>query len=150
MLEIKKPTLDKNDKSSRSEMKAILEALNRTQAVIQFNAEGIILDANPNFLNALGYSLSEIVGRHHCIFVESGFEYSQEYKQFWSDLRQGKPQVKEFKRIDKWGCEMWVQGSYDPIFDNEGKVTKIIQYATDITNKVLKKANSISQLDAIN
>lgn len=126
----------------------IVNAINTTQAVIQFSLDGRIEHANENFLNLMGYQLQEVQGKHHSIFVEPGTANSAAYQQFWADLRCGKSQTAEFKRIAKSGKEVWIQASYTPIIKN-GKVQKVIKFASDVTEQVAKQANFESQLQAI-
>lgn len=135
---------------SSNETDSVLAALDRSQAVIQFSPDGTILTANENFLTAMGYTLEEIKGRHHSMFVEPGYEASQEYKAFWDDLRHGKYQAREYKRLAKGGREVWIQASYNPLVNASGKVTKIIKYATDITAQTLQNADYRGQIDAVN
>lgn len=113
-----------------------LNAISRTQAIIEFTTTGEILTANENFLSCLGYSLSEIKGKHHSMFCETHFSASQEYRAFWSRLASGEPVAAEFKRIGKGGKVVWIQASYNPIFDADGKVFKVVKFATDITERV--------------
>ena len=108
-------------------------AINKSQAVIQFAMDGTVLDANENFLSALGYRLEEIKGRHHSMFVEEAFRQSADYKEFWARLNRGEYQAAEYKRIGKGGKEVWIQASYNPILDLNGKPLKVVKYATDIT-----------------
>lgn len=110
-----------------------LDAISKSQAVIQFNMDGTILEANANFLNAVGYSLEEIKGRHHRMFVEPAEAQSPEYAQFWESLREGKFDARVYKRFGKGGKEIWIQASYNPIFDMSGKPFKVVKYATDVT-----------------
>ncbi|GAA0675820.1 PAS domain S-box protein [Rheinheimera tangshanensis] len=126
----------------------ILNAINATQAVIQFSLDGRIEHANSNFLDLMGYQLHEVQGKHHSIFVEPGTANSAAYQQFWADLREGKSQTAEFKRIAKSGREVWIRASYTPIVKN-GKVHKVIKFASDVTEQVAKQANFESQLQAI-
>lgn len=140
----------KTPKSDNSEQTAILKALNASQAVIQFKVDGTILDANENFLNTLGYELSEIKGKHHSMFVEPALVNSNEYKEFWQALGRGEYQAKEYKRIGKGGKEIWIQASYNPILERNGTVSKVIKYATDITEQVMQNADFSGQIDAIN
>lgn len=126
----------------------IVNAINKTQAVIQFSLDGKIEHANQNFLSLMGYQLPEVIGKHHRIFVEPCTVNSAGYQQFWADLRSGKSQTAEFKRLTKSGKEVWIQASYTPIVKN-GKVQNIIKFATDITEQVLKQADFESQLAAI-
>ncbi|MEI8146103.1 MAG: PAS domain-containing methyl-accepting chemotaxis protein [Alphaproteobacteria bacterium] len=126
------------------------EAVSRSQAVIEFTPDGIIRDANANFLAAVGYELSEIKGKPHSMFVPPAERESAEYRQFWDELRAGKFQSREFKRVAKGGREFWIQASYNPILDRAGKVTGVIKFATDVTAQKLENADVRGQLDAIN
>ncbi len=120
-------------------VRAQLEAINRSQAVIEFSLDGIIQNANENFLNAMGYSLDEIRGKHHAIFVDEAYKVSPEYKKFWEDLRLGHFQLAECRRIAKGGREVWIQACYNPIYDLKGNVSKIVKIASDITEVVRKR-----------
>ncbi|TNE69798.1 PAS domain S-box protein [bacterium] len=113
-----------------------LDAISRSQAVISFEMNGVINEANDNFLKLLGYTLEEVKGKHHKIFVESSYAKSAEYADFWKRLNNGEFFVSEYKRIDKSGNEVWIQGSYNPIFDLKGNPYKVVKYATDITDQV--------------
>lgn len=126
----------------------IVEAIHKTQAVIQFKLDGRIEHANENFLNLMGYQLQEVVGKHHSIFVDPQTASSKEYQQFWAELRNGKPQTAEFKRIAKNGRLVWIQASYTPIIQN-GKIHHVIKFASDVTDQVMAQANYRSQLQAI-
>ena len=108
-------------------------AIRKSQAVIEFSLDGTILDANDNFLNTLGYTLDEVKGRHHSIFVEEVYRQSVDYREFWLKLNRGEYQVDEYKRIGKGGKEVWIQASYNPILDTNGKPFKVVQFATDLT-----------------
>ncbi len=127
-----------------------LDAIDRVQAVIEFNLDGTILNANQNFLNALGYTLEEIRGKHHSMFVEPQFAASAEYRQFWADLASGREHAAEYKRLGKGGKEVWIKASYHPIFDAYGKPFKVVKYAIDTTAEKLRNANFTGQLEAIN
>lgn len=129
--------------------KAELEALGRSQAVIHFTPDGIIVDANDNFLNSVGYTLAEIVGRSHRIFCEPSYTQSADYKDFWRKLAAGEFQVGQFKRLGKGGKEVWIEASYNPILDDAGKVIGIVKYAADITEQKLISADSEAQVAAI-
>lgn len=124
------------------ELEDKLQAVNRAQAVIEFDLSGNILDANDNFLQVMGYQLNEIVGRHHSIFVDDEFRKTQEYRDFWLNLGQGNRFVSEFKRVGKNGKEVWIQGSYNPLIDETGRPYKIIKIAIDIT--VNKRQSQLS------
>jgi methyl-accepting chemotaxis protein len=114
-----------------------LDAIGKSQAVIEFNMDGTIITANDNFLNALGYSLQEIVGRHHSMFVEAAERDSSAYREFWASLGRGQYQAAEYKRIGKNGKEVYIQASYNPILDMNGRPFKVVKYATDTTRQVL-------------
>jgi len=115
------------------------DAISKSQAVIEFNMDGTIIQANDNFLNTVGYSLEEIQGKHHRMFVESDYGQSQEYLQFWNKLNAGEFESARYKRLGKGGKEVWIQASYNPIFDLNGKPYKVIKYATDVTLAVEKE-----------
>lgn len=126
-----------------------VEAINRSQAIIEFSTDGTIQTANDNFLNVMGYKLDEIKGKHHSIFVEAKERDSEAYRQFWKKLNSGEFTGGEYKRIGKSGKEVWIQASYNPIFDKDGKAYKVVKYATEITEQKLKNADYSGQLDAI-
>lgn len=113
-----------------------LAAISRAQAVIEFTVDGEILTANENFLSTVGYELAEIEGRHHRMFVEPAYGQSADYAEFWRRLRAGEFIAEEFKRFGKGGREVWIQASYDPILDPDGRVMKVVKFATDITGRV--------------
>ncbi len=113
-----------------------LEAINKSQAVIEFKLDGTILHANDNFLGALGYTAAEIEGRDHSMFVDKETRQAPEYRDFWLALGRGEYQSGEFRRLGKGEREVWVLGSYNPIFDADGKPYKVVEYAADITAQV--------------
>ncbi|MBL4602508.1 MAG: PAS domain-containing methyl-accepting chemotaxis protein [Emcibacteraceae bacterium] len=127
-----------------------IAAINKAQAVIHFNMDGTIIDANENFLTVLGYNLSEIQGKHHNMFVEIVYGASVEYKEFWEKLNRGEFQTAEYKRIGKGGKEVWIQASYNPIFDDKGRAFKVVKFATDVTKQKLQMADYTGQIEAIN
>jgi len=131
------------------ELKAIVEALGRSQAVIEFKPDGTIITANDNFLSALGYGLTEIAGRHHSMFVDERERQGAAYRQFWDALARGEFQAAEYKRIGKGGKEIWIQASYNPVKTPDGKVLKVIKFATDVTERKLRDADTQGQIDAI-
>src|SRR4051812_35438091 len=94
-----------------------LAAINKSQAVIEFDLDGTIITANENFLRAMGYAREEIVGRHHNLFVTAALRASEEYAQFWAALARGEYRAGEFQRVGKGGREVWIYGSYNPILD---------------------------------
>ena len=112
------------------DLEAKCAAISRSQAVIEFTLEGIILTANENFLSAMGYKLDEIVGKHHSMFCEESYVASQDYKAFWADLRSGTYQSAAYRRLAKGGREVWIQASYNPVLDKSGKPVKVIKFAT--------------------
>ena len=126
-----------------------IEAINRSQAVIDFNLDGTIITANEKFLTTMGYSLSEIQGKHHGIFVEPAFRESPEYREFWAKLNRGETQSAEFKRVGKGGKEVWILASYNPILDEAGKPIKIVKFATDVTAAKSRGADLSGQIHAI-
>ncbi|MEZ4445596.1 MAG: PAS domain-containing protein [Polyangiaceae bacterium] len=131
------------------ELEAIRAAVGEAQAVIEFMPDGTILDANENFLAAVGYELDEIVGEHHRMFMAPSDARTIQYKQFWKSLASGEPKSGEFKRVTKAGEELWLQASYNPIADESGKVHKVIKFATDVTALKRQTAEFESQIMAI-
>ncbi len=125
------------------------DALNKVQAIIEFNVDGTIINANENFCSAIGYSLSEIQNKHHRIFCESSYAESLAYRQFWEKLARGESDSGEYKRITKSGKEIWINASYNPVFDLNGKPYKVIKFATDITASKAKNAEFEGKLNAI-
>lgn len=126
-----------------------MEAINKVQAVIEFNMDGTIITANQNFLNTVGYSLKEIQGQHHQMFVDGEYSRSPEYRKFWEKLNRGEHEANEYKRFGKGGKEIWIQASYNPILDLNGNPYKVVKYATDVTDAKLKNADFAGQLEAI-
>src|SRR5581483_2982678 len=124
-------------------------AIRKSQAVIEFQMDGTILDANDNFLHAMGYTLDEIKGRHHSMFVDEEYRRSPEYKEFWAKLNRGEYQAAEYKRLGKGGKEVWIQASYNPILDQQGKPFKVVKFATDVTEQKLSNADYQGQIAAI-
>ena len=113
-----------------------LAAINKSQAVIEFTLDGEILTANENFLNAMGYRLPEVQGRHHSIFVPGDEAKTPAYRAFWEKLRRGEYDTGRYRRIGKGGREVWIQASYNPILDPDGRPQKVVKFATDITDQV--------------
>jgi methyl-accepting chemotaxis protein len=126
-----------------------IQAIGKSQAVIQFDMDGKVLTANENFLKAVGYTLDEVKGRHHSIFVDEVHKYSPEYKEFWAKLNRGEYQQAEYRRIGKGGKEVWLQASYNPILDLAGKPFKVVKFATDVTRQKLATADYQGQIQAI-
>ena len=131
------------------DLRGQLAAIGKAQAVIEFELDGTIRSANQNFLDVVGYGLDEILGKHHRLFVEADHAKSAEYRTFWADLGEGVFQAGEYKRIDKSGNDVWIQATYNPIVDDEGRPYKVVKYATDITAAKLRNADYEGQLEAI-
>ena len=127
-----------------------LQAMDVNFAIISFKPDGTILHANDNFLNALGYRLDEIVGKHHRMFCDSQYVQSQEYANFWRDLNNGKSQNDDFERIRKDGSHIWIKASYTPVTDGSGKVTRVVKFAQDITQDQAIIQDTIKALDKVN
>jgi methyl-accepting chemotaxis protein len=127
-----------------------IAAINRAQAVIEFDMDGTVREVNENFVRAMGYSPAEVVGRHHSMFVDAVRAASPEYPAFWSKLGRGESDVGIFKRVAKGGREVWLQASYNPIPDASGKPFKVVKYANDVTEQMARNADFEGQLAAIN
>lgn len=108
-------------------------AINKSQAVIHFELDGTIIEANENFLSVMGYTLDEIKGKHHSMFAEPGAAETQDYQDFWKDLRAGEFKSGQYKRVGKGGKEIWIEASYNPILDMKGNPFKVTKFATDLT-----------------
>jgi len=133
----------------RSDAEATLRALSRSQGMIEFALDGAVLTANDAFLEMLGYSLEEIVGKHHRIFVDPAYAASADYQEFWRRLAAGEFVRDEFHRLGKGGRDVWIQASYNPVLDRGGKPVKIVKLASDVTARKIAAADAHSQLDAI-
>ena len=138
-----------DQKRQKSDYAGQIEAIGKSQAVIEFDMDGKILMANQNFLDAMGYTLAEVQGKHHQIFVDPAYAKSPEYKKFWETLRSGKYMSAEYRRFGKGGKEVWIQASYNPILDMNGRPFKVVKYATDVTAEKLRAADYEGQIDAI-
>jgi methyl-accepting chemotaxis protein len=136
--------------SDKQELEATVAAIGRSQAIIEFQMDGTVITANENFLKVLGYTLDEIKGRHHSMFVEESFRQSPDYREFWAGLNRGEFQAAEYKRIGKGGKQVWIQASYNPILDAHGKPVKVVKFATDVTRQKLMNADYSGQIAAIN
>jgi methyl-accepting chemotaxis protein len=126
-----------------------INAIGKSQAIIEFEMDGTIINANPNFLNCMNYTLEEIKGKHHAMFVDATFKNSTEYREFWQKLKRGEYISGEFKRLAKQGKEVWIQASYNPIFDLNGNPLKVVKYATDVTREKMRNADIAGQMEAI-
>ncbi|HLW22970.1 MAG TPA: methyl-accepting chemotaxis protein [Steroidobacteraceae bacterium] len=124
-------------------------AINRSQAVVEFALDGTVQNANENFLKTLGYSLEEIKGKNHSMFVDPAYRDTVEYRSFWEKLGRGEFDAGQYKRIGKGGREVWIQASYNPVMDMKGKPYKVVKYATDITADKLRSADFEGQLNAV-
>ena len=135
--------------SNRSDDSGKLAALDRSQAIIEFKLDGTIVTANKNFLDTLGYTLEEVRGKHHSMFVEPAERSSPAYVEFWAQLNRGTFQSAEFKRVGKNGKQVWIRASYNPILNSSGKPVKVVKFATDITTEKLRSADYEGQIAAI-
>jgi methyl-accepting chemotaxis protein len=141
-----------SNKVPRSLMPGLIAAINRSQALIEFQMDGTILSANPNFLAIVGYTLEEIVGKHHSLFVEPAYRDSADYREFWAKLGRGEFEKGQYKRIGKGGQEAWLEASYNPILDSHGRPVRVMKFATDITarkQKDLINSALTKSLDAV-
>lgn len=136
-------------KTRVSELQSKNDLVEQTFAVIQFTTDGIITYANKNFLNTVGYTIEEIRGQHHSMFVDPEYRSSQEYKEFWNILRAGRFHSGEFRRIGRNGKEIYIQASYNPIFGLDGEITSIVKFASDITKSVQNRNRSAQVANAV-
>jgi len=136
-------------KLGNRDQSATLDALNKSQAIIEFKMDGTIITANENFCRALGYELAEIAGKHHSLFVEPAYKASDEYQEFWARLNRGEYQAAQYKRIGKGGKEVWIEASYNPLLDGRGRPYKVIKFATDISQQKAVYADLMGKIDAI-
>ncbi|GAA3394850.1 PAS domain S-box protein [Cryptosporangium minutisporangium] len=147
---IVKYALDVTDtKLVNAEYEGKVNAISRAQAVIEFDLDGNVLTANENFLDTMGYTLEEIVGQHHRMFVDDAQARGSAYRIFWQKLAHGEFESGEFKRYGKDGKEVWLQASYNPIFDLEGRPVKVVKYAVDVTAQKMRNAEFEGKVNAI-
>src|SRR3569833_1759166 len=137
------------DRKLLAELRGRNAAVERTQATIEFDLFGTILNANENFLNLTGYALGDVVGQPHRMFVDEQYAASEAYERLWEQLRNGNPVDGEFKRLGKGGREIWIRATYNPIFDLEGRPYKVVRFAFDITDTKLKNAEYEGKVDAL-
>jgi methyl-accepting chemotaxis protein len=123
-----------------------VRAIDRAQAVIEFELDGTVITANENFLRIFDYTLDEVAGKHHRIFCDPSYAESPEYVQFWQKLGRGEYEADEFKRVGKSGGEIWLQASYNPIFDVEGQPLRVVKFASDITLEVQKRSLALLEM----
>ncbi len=135
--------------SSRSDALAKMTAIDKSQAIIEFELDGTVLTANTNFLQTMGYTLAEIQGKHHNMFVEAAYRETADYHAFWAKLNRGEYQAAQFKRIGKGGKEVWIEASYNPILGRDGKPFKVMKFATDVTAQKAEYADLRGQVEAI-
>ncbi|MBP7339513.1 PAS domain-containing methyl-accepting chemotaxis protein [Niveispirillum sp.] len=128
---------------------ALREAIDRSQCIIEFDTNGYILEANGNFLAAFGYSLEEVVGKHHRMFVRASAQYTDDYKRFWASLARGEFQSGVFRRVDRSGRDVWIRASYNPVLDGDGRVQRVVKLASDITETMHRNADLAGQVAAI-
>ncbi|OSQ40288.1 methyl-accepting chemotaxis protein [Thalassospira mesophila] len=134
-------------RKERAVLQSVFNAINKAQAVIEFDLDGNILEANQNFLALMGYRANEIVGKHHSIFVDAGVKGTRDYADFWRALKNGDYQQGQFKRIGKNGKEVWIEASYNPVLDPLGKPFKVIKFATDVTEQITLLIELKSMID---
>jgi methyl-accepting chemotaxis protein len=142
-------TLEWMEVSAQRVQEGMLMALNRAQAVIEFDLTGRIFGANKNFLDTMGYTLEEVRGQHHSMFVDPAYRQSAEYRAFWERLGRGEFESKKYKRIAKGGREVWIQATYNPVLDKNGKPYKVVKFAIDITESENLANEQKSRVDAI-
>ena len=123
---------------SSLEQESIINAISRSMAVIAFRPDGHVLEANDNFLKATGYQAAEVIGKHHRLFCSDELSQSEEYRQFWLRLNQGEFFSGQFPRLNRRGEPLWLRATYNPVFNSDGQLTKIVKFATDVTEQVLR------------
>jgi len=136
-------------RADTAESRGKVEAIERSQAVIEFDLEGVVTGANPNFLDVMGYRLDEVVGKHHRLFCEPELTTADEYRQFWDRLGEGHFESGEYKRLGKGGREVWIQATYNPILDDDGVPFKIVEFASDVTAAKLRNADIEARVNAV-
>lgn len=132
-----------------ADLRALMAAIDKSRARVEFAPDGTVLTANDLFLKLMGYSVSELKGQPHARFVSPAERDSEAYRDFWAALRRGEAQTREFKRVAKDGREVWIQATYNPVLDRAGRVTRIVKFATDVTQQVLRHIDHDGQLDAL-
>jgi len=134
---------------SQSALRGELAAIERVMAVVRFTTDGLVTDANDNFLAAMGYTREEVIGQHHRMFMPADDSRHPDYQAFWAALRGGEPSAGRFLRMGKAGREVWIEASYNPVFDESGRVEHIVKYATDISQRMLHDVDMDGQVQAI-
>ncbi|MDJ0851143.1 MAG: PAS domain S-box protein [Myxococcota bacterium] len=143
------PSKEQKSTMARADLVAVYQALDRVQAIIEFELDGTIVSANEKFLETFGYELDEIVGQHHRIFCEPEYAASEEYAEFWRKLGRGEASEAEFKRLGKGGREIWLQASYNPVLDKDGEPVRVVKFATDVTEAKAQTADYEGRIAAI-
>ncbi len=136
-------------RNRNAEWEGKIIAIDRSQAMIEFTPDGHITYANRNFLDAVGYELEELVGKHHRIFCEPGYATSHAYRDFWEKLAHGEYDSNQYKRVRKDGSDVWIQASYNPILDPQGHTYKVVKFATDVTEAKLRNMEFQGKVNAI-
>ncbi|MGY1706557.1 PAS domain-containing methyl-accepting chemotaxis protein [Geodermatophilus sp. SYSU D00697] len=136
-------------KRQHNEFTGRVAAMDRAQAVIEFDLDGTVLGANSNFLDVMGYTLGEITGKHHRLFCDPAYAATDEYRQFWAKLGAGDFHSGEYRRLGKGGKEVWIQATYNPILDDAGRPFKVVKFAVDVTASKLRSAEVEARIDAV-
>ena len=143
------PSKAEKSTMARADLVAVHQALDRVQAIIEFDLDGTIVSANEKFLEIFGYELDEIVGKHHRIFCDPEYAASAEYREFWQELGRGEAREAEFRRLGKGGKEIWLRASYNPILDKDGEPVRVVKFATDVTEAKRQTAEYEGRMQAI-
>ena len=139
---IRRPARTGSSGNTLAEKTSLIAALGRSQAMIEFEMDGTIIHANDNFLQAIGYTLDEIKGRHHSMFVDDATKAAPEYREFWARLNRGEFNAARYKRLGKGGKTVWIQATYNPILDERGRPIKVVKFAVDVTEAVVAELKS--------
>jgi len=141
---------DVTDEKLRSaEFEGKMQAISRSQAVIEFTPDGTVLSANENFLKLLGYTADEVSGQHHRLFCDTAYVARPDYRAFWDRLAHGSFESGEFRRVAKGGRDIWIQATYNPVLDTEGRVYKVVKFAMDITQVKQRNSEFQGKVEAI-
>ena len=132
-----------------TQQNGLLEAINRSMAVIEFDVNGVVMSANDNFLKTMGYSAEQAIGQAHRVFCTPEFGRSVQYSEFWSRLKNGQFHSGTFERVDRQGQPVWLEASYNPIKDASGRVVKVVKYAMNVTAKMQQESEANAKLQAI-
>ncbi|WP_366931185.1 methyl-accepting chemotaxis protein [Sphingomonas sp.] len=137
---------DDNDTPTQMESAARMAAIDRSQAIIEFDLQGNVIEANDNFCHLFGYSRGEIVGRHHRMFCDTEYAHSDDYRRFWTKLGRGEFDSGRYCRIGRGGREVWIQATYNPLLDADGNPRKVIKFASDVTAQVVLEREAQARL----